>query len=286
MRFLVALASMVLGLALVAGFIYRDKPADESFAASGAAETVASTNQVTDGDNATGGVDASLVKTIPAPEPFVPKIVAPKAVAEIAAEQPTILNADRSRFEPVVTAPAPQRVTQGEGQRGKRILVMAIQGELSRVGCYTGTVDGNWAASSKSAMYWFLNRVNAKLPVNNPDQAHLNLLKTAERDFCKEKKVTPAFVTKVTPAQTQQAELNNPAASLPNSAYSDARRRAGFEPVDGDAGSMAQQQLSASAELPEPMAVGRIEPKQPKPRRYRRTSDHVENLFKHPLGRF
>lgn len=265
MRFLVALASIVLGLALLAGFIYRDAPAAQM-----AAPTPAPAVKT-----------ATITK--PARETLPPKIVAPKVVAEIADAQPTILNADRSRFESVVTAPAPEPVTKNDSARSRRILVMALQGELRRVGCYDGAVNGQWTTSSKAGMYWFLKRVNAKLPVSKPDEAQLSLLKTVDKDFCADKAAPKDFVTKVIREDVAEG-VPNPTAPMQNDAFSQARARAGLPSEDRVALSGGET-APADLALPEPMAVGRVE-QQEKRRRYRASSRRVQNLFKHPLGRF
>lgn len=266
MRFLVALASVILGGALAAGYIYRDQP----------------NTQIT-GSIAEPVLTAPPVAVLQKTKPQPPKIVAPEVVAEIADAQPTVLNADRSRFESVATAPAPAPVTRGEKERARRVLVMALQGELRRVRCYDGTVNGKWNTASKAALFWFLKRMNAKLPVNKPDHAQLNLLKSAANDFCAEKPVQSEFVTQVTRENNIAEGVPDPTSPIQGSAFSDARQRAGL-PSDGR---VAFDGVAPAEEiaLPAPMTVGAIEEKK-KRRKYRARSRQVENLFKHPLGRF
>jgi hypothetical protein len=55
-------------------------------------------------------------------------------------------------------------------------LVRRLQRELGRVGCYGGEADGDWGPGSKRAMSAFLGRVNASLPVAEPDYILLALL--------------------------------------------------------------------------------------------------------------
>lgn len=276
MRFLVALASVVLGVALAAGFIYRDKPNAPELAIAEAPLEVPAPAPA----RPTLEIETSAL--IQQSEPNgIAKMSAPAGVAEIAAAQPTILNADRSRFAAVVTAPAPVPVSQGDDVRSRRVLVLALQGELRRVGCYKGAINGKWTTASKSALYWFLKRQNAKIPVNEPEEAQLNLLKSANNDYCAENEVAPDFVTNVRREDNVAAGVPNPVTTIDSTAFSDARRRAGV-PTDG----RIALDNSGSIALPEPMAVGRVEPEQKK-RRYRsRSTRQVENLFKHPLGRF
>lgn len=51
-----------------------------------------------------------------------------------------------------------------------------LQRELKRVGCYAGEITGNWSAGSRAAMADFMDRVNATLPVDEPDYILLTLV--------------------------------------------------------------------------------------------------------------
>jgi peptidoglycan hydrolase-like protein with peptidoglycan-binding domain len=64
--------------------------------------------------------------------------------------------------------PTPPR-TEGE-------LAGSLQRELRRVGCYLGEVDGIWGTGSRRAMAAFNERVNAVLPVEQPDTILLRLV--------------------------------------------------------------------------------------------------------------
>jgi hypothetical protein len=55
-------------------------------------------------------------------------------------------------------------------------LARELQKELRRVGCYEGEIHGAWTTSTKRAMKTFTERVNASLPVEEPDQVLLSLL--------------------------------------------------------------------------------------------------------------
>ena len=56
-------------------------------------------------------------------------------------------------------------------------LARELQRELRRVGCYEGEINGGWTTSTKRAMKSFTERVNASLPVEEPDVVLLSLLK-------------------------------------------------------------------------------------------------------------
>jgi hypothetical protein len=59
-----------------------------------------------------------------------------------------------------------------------------LQRELRRVGCYLGEVDGIWGAGSRRAMTAFNERVNAVLPVEQPDTILLRLVSAHVGTVC------------------------------------------------------------------------------------------------------
>jgi hypothetical protein len=63
-------------------------------------------------------------------------------------------------------------------------LVLEIQQQLKRVGCYWGRIDGSWGMASKNAMREFTNRVNATLPVDAPDDVQLALIQSYADNAC------------------------------------------------------------------------------------------------------
>lgn len=68
---------------------------------------------------------------------------------------------------------------------GDRIsLVRELQRELKRVGCYSGDVSGVWTTSSRMAMKSVTDRVNATLPIDNPDQVLLSLVRGQQDGIC------------------------------------------------------------------------------------------------------
>ena len=63
-------------------------------------------------------------------------------------------------------------------------LVVDLQEQLKRVGCYYGRIDGSWGPGSKYAMQSFIDRVNAALPSEKPDYVLLTLLKSQSGKVC------------------------------------------------------------------------------------------------------
>ena len=58
----------------------------------------------------------------------------------------------------------------------RTFLARDLQQELKRVGCYGGDITGTWTPSTKRAMEAFMDRVNATLPVEEPDYILLTLV--------------------------------------------------------------------------------------------------------------
>jgi hypothetical protein len=63
-------------------------------------------------------------------------------------------------------------------------LARELQKELRRVGCYDGEINGGWTTSTKRAMKTFTERVNASLPVEEPDFVLLSLVQGQADKTC------------------------------------------------------------------------------------------------------
>ena len=86
------------------------------------------------------------------------------------------LAADTSPVVPKTAAPL--------DSRSRAALAREIQAELKRVGCYGGAIDGSWGTASKRAMVAFIERANASLPLNEPDDILLLLVKSHAPGTC------------------------------------------------------------------------------------------------------
>lgn len=100
------------------------------------------------------------------------EVSAPRAAAPIAQDvaPPT--------QPPKAAATDQRRITSVKpGDDGaRRALTRNIQAELKRVGCFDGDADGAWSSATQRAMRTFTERVNATLPVEEPDYILLTLL--------------------------------------------------------------------------------------------------------------
>ena len=128
----------------------------------------------------------------------------------IALSMPALNEPRRARLE-TMTAPAllsepPKARSAGDAQRGwqtivstttpvpaeltprnlkaRRKLVLEIQQELRRVGCYGGRMDGAWDVALKNAMKRLTDRVNATLPLDQPDHIQLTLIQSQSEGIC------------------------------------------------------------------------------------------------------
>jgi hypothetical protein len=63
-------------------------------------------------------------------------------------------------------------------------LAREAQKELNRVGCYEGEISGIWTPPSRLAAQRFVDRVNAKLPIDKPDEVLLALLRDQSGLVC------------------------------------------------------------------------------------------------------
>lgn len=100
----------------------------------------------------------------------------------------SISKAASGTWSTVVTAEqstAPKLSSSKPGDAETRAeLTRDLQKELTRVGCYGGEVNGAWTPSTKRAMSAFMDRVNATLPVNEPDYILLTLVQGHAAEAC------------------------------------------------------------------------------------------------------
>ena len=68
--------------------------------------------------------------------------------------------------------------------RGGDAIGRQLQKELKRVGCYSGELNGVWTTSTRRAMQAFTDRVNAVLPIGQPDGILLALVQGHPNKVC------------------------------------------------------------------------------------------------------
>ena len=70
------------------------------------------------------------------------------------------------------------------GPHDRASLVRDLQRELKRVGCYDAEISGVWTAATRNAMTAFTLRINAELPVQEPDNILLALVQGQKDKAC------------------------------------------------------------------------------------------------------
>lgn len=114
------------------------------------------------------------------------RIPVPKV--EVAGSPPSagggFVRSDRVRVAEAGERPRSPSEVKPTDLESRRALTRSIQGELRRVGCYGGDVDGSWSAATQRAMIAFNERVNASLPTHEPDFILLTLLQGQPAAIC------------------------------------------------------------------------------------------------------
>jgi hypothetical protein len=126
-------------------------------------------------------------------------------------------------------------------------LARALQHELKRVGCYSGEITGVWTTSSRMAMKTFVERVNAALPIDNPDPVLLSLVQGRRDRACG---ACPA-------GQTAAAG----GACVPNAVLANGAR----EPADARPDADARPGAAAALALPAPTSAPKADARAPAP---------------------
>jgi hypothetical protein len=90
---------------------------------------------------------------------------------------------------PVIVLLAPRSGKAGVARvaaipRDRDSLARELQKELRRVGCYEGELNGAWTPATRRAMKTFTERVNATLPVDEPDAVLFAMVQSQQDRVC------------------------------------------------------------------------------------------------------
>jgi hypothetical protein len=178
-----------------------------------------------------------------------------------------------SSGEPKEPAPAALAST------GTQDLGLALQTELARAGCYAGPVDGKWDQRSKNAMKEFLDRVNAKLPVDQPDPALLGLARNGPDALCGRNgpllAVGAQVVTEAIPTFPASPVTANPPGAMGLGG-----------PLMRPIGTITEGEESVRSVVVAPSALQQVEnpPARIRSSARARPQRETRSLFQHPLG--
>src|SRR5262249_5132261 len=114
--------------------------------------------------------DASVTGAVLLTE-VTPVSRAPAAVASDGSSAPAVATVAPHRGERHI----PQERFASPKDRDS--LTRELQKELRRVGCYHGEINGTWSQSTRGAMKVLIERVNARLPIEEPDAVLYALVK-------------------------------------------------------------------------------------------------------------
>jgi hypothetical protein len=125
------------------------------------------------------------------PEVVQPEKPAGKPAKDAAAAEPRNPTTVPAKPSVVATSPRAYERPAPVGSNAAAIipgdrdgLTRELQRELRRVGCYDGAISGTWSPASRRAMKAFTDRVNASLPIDQPDYILLRLLQSSSERVC------------------------------------------------------------------------------------------------------
>ena len=106
------------------------------------------------------------------------------AAAAPSATAPTAKVESVANWQTSVAPAGPSAALEPTDPESRYKLVVDIQQQLKRVGCYWGRANGAWNNSTRDAMRTFTSNTNAALPVEKPDYLLLSLLKQNSGRSC------------------------------------------------------------------------------------------------------
>ena len=123
----------------------------------------------------------------PAPKPQpAAKSPAPAPVAEPAPVKaaPFVATLPQRASEPTTSKVVIGQIQPSAAAVDRGALARELQKELKRVGCYGGEINGAWTPSTRQAMKSFTDRVNATLPIEQPDYILLAMVQNQAQKVC------------------------------------------------------------------------------------------------------
>jgi peptidoglycan hydrolase-like protein with peptidoglycan-binding domain len=133
--------------------------------------------QVAAADTARGEAKVVEPLAVPRPRPVLRTTAAPRSEAASPGQAPVVVTLPPRSGD---AAPARTAVIP----RDRDSLARELQKELRRVGCYEGELNGVWTPATRRAMKIFTDRVNATLPVDEPDAVLFAMVQSQQERVC------------------------------------------------------------------------------------------------------
>jgi hypothetical protein len=172
-------------------------------------------------DEAVLSADVGARAPVQTTSPNLPKFASDRVLTASATETTDANSNDIAAAE---AAPWQTSITPVAPAMTRRQVVRAVQRELRRTGCYSGEITGAWSDRTKRALSRFLERVNATLPLDDPDEIQLTLLRAHPAAVCgvtcrngETMSATGNCIADVISAQAAPAETISPSRKAPSS---------------------------------------------------------------------
>ncbi|MGH6825054.1 caspase family protein [Methyloceanibacter sp.] len=134
-----------------------------------------------------GGTNSAPATTSASDPSQAANAAAPEEATKLATAETTGAEEATPEAAKATEAPLPQGASRQE-------LAQDMLVELKRIGCYFGSINGNWGARSQLALERFNRQAVLELPLDEPQQASLDTLKAWKGPRCAiEQAVPPRF---------------------------------------------------------------------------------------------
>ena len=157
------------------------------------------TSRVVGVEPAKSAAPAATETSASAPASPAPTATPPEDGTKVAAAEAKDTEGPRPETEKTSEAPLPESAT-------REPLAQDMLAELSKLGCYFGSINGNWNTRSRLALDRFNRHAKLDLPLDKPRQASLDALKDWKGAHCPIEKAVPPRV-KQRPVVAQKSRL-------------------------------------------------------------------------------
>jgi hypothetical protein len=171
------------GLGVAAFLIPLGSDADQKSPQTGSMAASAAEGERTASAVATKAPQAQSASTVVASRPRAAAPLAAAAVQPPTSSHAPIVITLSHRADTAARPPVPAtKVLPHPSDRTS--IVRELQKELKRVGCYDGEINAIWTPMTRKAIKDFTDRVNASLPVDQPDNILLSLVLGQQDKAC------------------------------------------------------------------------------------------------------